>query len=138
MNAGNALTSVNWTRWVVWIGRAVSLWPVYVLTSSATWKLTREPWYVTEWQRIGYDDAMLLTIGIVQVSCLVLYIVPQTSVLGTVLLTGYLGGAIASYARMGEPSPILVPLSTSLTAWLGLYLREPRLWTLLPLRFHRS
>ena len=138
MNAGNALTRVNWTRWVVWIGRVVSLWPVYVLTSSATWKLTREPWYVAEWQRIGYDDAMLLTIGIVQVTCLLLYIVPQTSVLGTVLLTGYLGGAIASYARMGEPSPILVPLSTSLTAWLGLYLREPRLWTLLPLRFGRS
>lgn len=137
MDAARAWTDVNWKHWVVWVGRAVSLWPVYVLTRSATWKLTAEPWYVSEWQRIGYDEALLTTIGIIQVACLVLYIVPQTSVLGTVMLTGYLGGAIASYARMGEPSPILVPLSTSLTAWLGLYLREPRFWFLLPIRFGR-
>jgi hypothetical protein len=51
-----------------------------------------------------------------------------------VLLTGYLGGAIASYVRMQEPSPVLVPLTTALLLWAGLYLREPRLWRLLPVR----
>jgi hypothetical protein len=68
------------------------------------------------------------------VTCLVLYLIPQTAVLGTVLLTGYLGGAIASYVRMGEPYPPLVPLTTCLLAWLGLYLRDQRLRALLPFR----
>jgi hypothetical protein len=138
MNTGRILTDPNWKRWLTWIGRAISLWPVYVLTSSAIWKLTREPWYVAEWERIGYEEAALTAIGLIQVTCLVLYVIPQTSVLGTVLLTGYLGGASASYVRMGEPSPVLIPLSTSLTAWLGIYLREPRLWSILPVRLRRT
>ena len=54
--------------------------------------------------------------------------------MGTVLLTGYLGGAIAAYVRIGEPYPVLVPLATSLIAWAGIYLREERLRALLPLR----
>jgi hypothetical protein len=57
-----------------------------------------------------------------------------TAVLGAVLLTGYLGGAIAAYVRLGEPYPVLVPLSTSLIAWAGIYLREAQLRELLPLR----
>jgi hypothetical protein len=105
-----------------------------VLLSSASWKLARTPWYVGEWERIGYAEPALTGIGLVQVACVALYVIPQTAVMGAVLLTGYLGGAIASYVRMGEPYPVLVPLSTSLAAWLGIYLREPRLWMLLPLR----
>ena len=57
-----------------------------------------------------------------------------TSVLGAVILTGYLGGAIATYVRIGELHPPLVPLTTALLAWLGIYLREKRLRELLPLR----
>ena len=60
--------------------------------------------------------------------------IPQTSVLGAVLLTGYLGGAIATYVRIGEFNPPLVPLTTALLAWLGIYLREERLRALPPLR----
>ena len=120
--------------WTVWAGRIISVLPVYILASSARWKLTHNPWYVGEWQRIGYSLGALDGIGFVQVTCLVLYLIPQTAMLGTVLLTGYLGGAIASYVRMGEPYPVLVPLTTCLLAWAGLYLREPRLWSLLPLR----
>jgi hypothetical protein len=73
-------------------------------------------------------------IGLVQIACVALYLIPRTAVLGTVLLTGYLGGAIASYVRMGEPRPVLVPLTTCLLAWLGIYLREERLRRLLPFR----
>ena len=126
--------SATWMRWLPWAGRVVSLWPVYVLLSSASWKLTGQPWYVAEWGRIGYPEGFLTGIALVQLASLVLYLIPQTAVLGAVLLTGYLGGAIASYVRIGEPDPVLVPLSTSLIAWLGLYLREPRLWSLLPIR----
>ena len=131
---GQAPVATPPARWIVWAGRLVSAVPVFILLSSARWKLTHNPWYVREWSRIGWVPTELSGIGLVQLTCVALYLIPQTSVLGTVLLTGYLGGAIASYVRMGEPYPVLVPLSTCLLAWLGIYLREARLRTLLPLR----
>jgi hypothetical protein len=63
-----------------------------------------------------------------------LNVIPQTSVLGAVILTGYLGGAIASYVRIGELYPPLVPLTTAMLAWLGIYLRDARVRALLPIR----
>ena len=121
-------------RWILWAGWALSLWPAFVIISSATWKLTRNPWYVGEFARIGWPEGTLTGLAILQLCCLALYLIPPTAILGAVLLTGYLGGAIASYVRMGEPYPVLVPLSTSLIAWAGIYLREARLRKLLPLR----
>jgi len=122
------------TPWFVWTGRVLSLWPAFVIISSATWKLTRNPWYVHEFARIGWPGSALTGLALLQLGCLALYLIPRTSVLGAVLLTGYLGGAIASYVRMGEAYPVLVPLSTSLVAWAGIYLREARLRALLPFR----
>lgn len=121
-------------RWVLWAGWVLSLWPVFVVVSSATWKLTRNPWYVGEFARIGWPASALTGLALLQLGCLALFVIPPTAVLGAVLLTGYLGGAIATYVRMGEPYPVLVPLSTSLIAWAGIYLREERLRALLPLR----
>jgi hypothetical protein len=121
-------------RWVLWTGRIISLWPVFVVLSSATWKLTRNPWYVREFTRIGWPESALTLLAFLQLGCIVLYVIPRTAVLGAVLLTGYLGGAIATYVRMGEPYPVLVPLSTSVIAWAGIYLREERLRSLLPFR----
>ena len=121
-------------RWMLWLGWVVSLWPVFVVVSSATWKLTRNHWYVGEFARIGWSESALTLLACLQLGCLLLYIVPPTAVLGAILLTGYLGGAIATYTRMGEPYPVLVPLSTSVIAWAGIYLREERLRSLLPFR----
>jgi hypothetical protein len=121
-------------RWMLWVGWVVSFWPVFVVLSSATWKLTRNQWYVTEFTRIGWPESALPLLAFLQLGCIVLFIIPPTAVLGAVLLTGYLGGAIAAYTRMGEPYPVLVPLSTSMIAWLGIYLRDERLRSLLPLR----
>jgi hypothetical protein len=115
-------------------GWILSLGSISILLLSARWKLTLEPFYVKEWARIGWDPMLLSRIAVVQLTCVVLYLVPSTAVLGVVLLTGYLGGAISQYARLGEPYPILVPLSTALLAWAGLWLREERLRSLLPLR----
>ena len=120
--------------WMLWVGRVLSLWPAFVIVLSATWKLTRTPGYVAEFGRIGWPESALTGLALLQLACLVLYLIPPTAVLGAVLLTGYLGGAIAAHVRMGEPSPVLVPLSTSLIAWSGIYLREERLRALLPLR----
>jgi len=125
----------TWTkRLLPWIGWAFSLGAVAILLMSARWKLTESPFYVREWGRIGWDISMLPRIAIVQLTCVVLYLTPPTSVLGVVLLTGYLGGAISQYVRLQEPYPPLVPLTTALCAWFGLWLREERLRRLLPLR----
>src|SRR5260221_1330906 len=116
----------RWMWWASWFPSALG---IFIILASARWKLTRSPFYVAEWTRIGYSDSALLGIGILQVTCLVLYLIPRTSVLGMVLLTGYLGAAIASYVRMREPYPVLVPLTTCLLLWLVLglpYVRRHR------------
>ena len=87
-----------------------------------------------EWGRIGWKTQDLPFIASLQLGAIVLYGIPRTSVLGAVILTGYLGGAIASYVRIGDFYPPLVPLTTAMLAWLGIYLRDERLRALLPLR----
>jgi hypothetical protein len=124
-------------RWLLWTGRLVSLWPVFVVCMSATWKLTRNAWYVGEFARIGWQVSSLNLLAFLQLGCIVLYLIPRTAILGAILLTGYLGGAIATYTRIGEPTPVLVPLSTAVIAWAGIYLRDERLRALIPLRRSR-
>ncbi len=126
---------INWKLWMLWAGRVVSIWPVFVVLSSASWKLTRNAWYVREFARIGWPDSVLNLLAFLQLGAIVLYVIPRTAVLGAVLLTGYLGGAIATYTRIGEPRPVLVPLSTAVIAWIGLWMREEQLRALLPIRW---
>lgn len=124
----------RWQVVLVWAGWLVSLAPVYIVLTSARWKLTSNPWYVREFERIGWETPALPLLAFLQLSAIVLYLIPWTAVLGAVLITGYLGGAIATYVRIGEPYPPLVPFTTAALAWLGLWLREPRLRALLPFR----
>jgi hypothetical protein len=120
--------------WLLWLGWLVSLWPVFVVCSSATWKLTRNQWYVHEIARIGWPDSELPLLACLQLGAIVLFLFPPTAILGAIILTGYLGGAIGAYTRIGEPNPVLVPLSTAMIAWLGIWLRDARLRALVPWR----
>jgi hypothetical protein len=122
-------------RWLIWAGWVVSLWPVFVVAMSAHWKLSRNPAYVAEFARIGWRASKLTLLACLQLGCIALFLIPPTAVLGCVLLTGYLGGAVAAYTRISDPFPILVPLSTSMIAWLGIWMRDARLRQLLPIRF---
>jgi len=119
---------------MLWTGRVVSVWPAFVVMWSAYSKLTHATWYVREFTRIGWPESALPLLAFLQLASLALFLIPRTAVLGAVLLTGYLGGAIATYTRIGEPYPVLVPLSTSVIAWLGIWLRDEYLRTLLPIR----
>jgi hypothetical protein len=85
---------------------------------------------------LGYPASRVAAIGFIELACLALYLIPRTSVLGALLLTGYLGGAIATHVRVGSPlfSHTLFPIYVALLVWGGLYLRETRLRDLLPLR----
>ena len=121
-------------RYLPWVGWLFSLGAVSILLMSARWKLTFEPWYVKEWGRIGWQVKDLPFIASLQLGAILLYVIPQTSILGAILLTGYLGGAIASYFRIGAYYPPLVPFTTAALAWLGIFLREKRLRQLVPFR----
>lgn len=82
--------------------------------------------------QLGWPITVAAAIGIVELLCIVLYLIPATSVLGAILLTGYLGGAIATHVRIGEP--FIAPLLLGVVVWLGLYLRDHRIRALIPLR----
>ena len=85
---------------------------------------------------LGYPEHTVAVIGAIELVCLVLYLVPRTAVLGAVVFTGYLGGAIATHLRIGNPllTHTLFPIYVAAMLWGGLYLREPRLRALMPLR----
>jgi hypothetical protein len=124
-------------RRVIWAGRVVSAIPFVMMTLSGAFKLagafTQDPQMAQNWAHFGYPPSALLPIGVVELCCAALYAVPRTAVLGAVLVTGYLGGAIATHVRVSEPVWI-APLLLGVLAWLGLYLRDVRLRALLPVR----
>jgi hypothetical protein len=85
---------------------------------------------------LGYAEAVVLHLGVVLVACTILYLIPQTAVLGAILLTGYLGGAVATHVRAGQgPFEILFPVVLGALLWGGLVLRDVRLRALLPWRY---
>ena len=81
---------------------------------------------------LGWKMEQMTWLGIVELSCVIIYLIPQTAVFGAVLLTAYLGGATAAHARIGEP--YFIPIIAGVLVWVGIYLREARLWDLAPLR----
>jgi hypothetical protein len=125
----------NGKRWLVWTGWVVSLWPVFVVGMSSHWKLTHNHGYLKMFAQIGWPESALTLLACLQLGAIILYIFPSTAVLGAVILTGYLGGAIASYVRIEYYYPVTVPLSTAMIAWLGIWLRDERLRALLPIRW---
>ena len=117
-----------------WIGHAVSAFPVLMLFVSAAMKLAKPEFIVKGFtEHNGYSESVIIPLGIIELVCTVLYLVPQTSFLGAILLTGYLGGATATHVRIGEyPEAFMGAIPFGVLLWLGLYLREPRLRTLAP------
>ena len=117
-------------------GVVLTILPVLFLIFDSVIKFTALPVVSESMAQLGYPAGSAITIGTIEIVCLVLYLIPQTSVLGVVLLTGYLGGAIATHLRVGNPlfSHVLFPTYIAAFLWAGLFLREQRLRVLLPLR----
>ena len=123
------------TQKIVWMGRILSALVVLPFAFSAAAKLFPEALYPKMHQEmvaIGLPESILPTVATLEILCIVTYLIPATSVLGAVLFTGYLGGAMLTHLRAGEPVVMHIVLGTVI--WLGLYLREPRLHALLPFR----
>ena len=118
----------------LWAGRIISALPALFLLMDVVMKLSKSAPVGEETARLGYPDVMF-GLGLVLLACTVLYVIPTTSVLGAILLTGYLGGAVASHVRVGEGLfPVFFPVMVGVLVWLGLYFREVRLRSLIPLR----
>ena len=119
----------------IWAGRIISALPVLFLLMDGVMKLVKPRVVVEATVRLGYPESVILGLGIVLITCTALYIIPATSVLGAILLTGYLGGAVATHVRVGEGLfSVLFPVMVGVLIWLGLYLRDGRLRALVPLR----
>ena len=119
--------------WMVWTGRVVSALPVLALLMSGAFKFMKpNEEMVKGLDHIGWKADQLSTLGIVEIACTVLYVIPQTSILGAILLTGYLGGATATHVRVGDPW--FAPVIIGVLIWLGLFLRDARLRAIVPWR----
>ena len=119
----------------LWAGRIVSGLSALFLLLDGVMKLFKPAFVVEATVRLGYSESVIVPIGAVLVICTILYLIPATSVLGAILLSGYLGGAVATHVRVGEGwFPIIFPIVFGILIWLGLYLRDVRLRALVPLR----
>jgi hypothetical protein len=118
---------------MIWIGWVLSALPCLMLLFSGSMKLIKPEDVVKGFEHLGYPEHLALALGIVEIGCTLVYLIPRTAVLGAILLTGYLGGAIASHARLLEMQ-FLAPLLLGVLIWGGLFLRDPRVRALIPLR----
>lgn len=120
----------------LWAGRVISALPVLFLLMDGVMKLAKPAMVVEATVKLGYPETVILPLGIVLLVCTVLYAIPRTSVLGAILLTGYLGGAVATHVRVGNPlfTHTLFPVYLGVFTWGGLYLRDMRLRTFIPFR----
>jgi DoxX-like family len=119
----------------LWIGRIVSGLPALFLLVDGAMKLVKPAVVVDATTKLGYAESTIIPIGIVLIVCTILYLIPATSVLGAILLTGYLGGAVSTHVRAAEGAfPIVFPIIFGVLLWLGLYLHDARLRALIPLR----
>jgi hypothetical protein len=129
------MQSVTVSKKTLWIGRIVSALPALFLLMDGVMKLVKPRIVVETTVKLGYPESVILGLGIVLIISTVLYVIPTTSVLGAILLTGYLGGAVATHVRVGEgPGPVSFPVIMGVLIWFGLYLRDERLRALVPLR----
>lgn len=118
---------------MLWTGRVISAIPVLMMGGLGTFMFFAFPDKVTEGMaKYGYPAGVARPLLVVEIVCTLLYLIPQTAVLGAILLTGYLGGAVATHVRASEPPWFAVVVGV--LVWLGLFLRDARVRALVPIR----
>lgn len=134
MQSGTQAAPVSKTQ--LWVGRIISALVVaFLLFDGVIHILTIQP-VVESFAQLGYPVSLAVGLGILELVCIALYVIPQTSILGAILLTGYLGGAVSAQVRIEAPlfTNALFPVYVGLMVWGGLYLRDYGLRALIPLR----
>jgi DoxX-like family len=119
---------------MIWTGRVLSALVVPPLVMGAIMSILLPPDIEKNFQAMGWPTSAALVVAVLNLGSLALYLIPQTAVLGAILLSGYLGGAVATHLRIGETGKCWIPVAFGIVVWLGLYLRDARLRALVPLR----
>ena len=127
------LQGVSISKRSMWAGRIISALIILLLVFDGAVKVLRLPAAVQGAVQAGYPGGLVLPIGAVLLACLAVYVIPRTSILGAILLTGYLGGATATVVRMSSPL-FPLPVGVGVLVWAGLYLRDARLRAMIPVR----
>jgi hypothetical protein len=118
----------------LWVGRVATALPALFLSIDGAAKLFKPAPVIEATTQLGYSANTIVPIGVVLLVCTVLYLIPKTSVFGAILVTGFLGGAVATHVRAGTGAfPVVFPVILGGLLWLGLYLRNPSLRLLVPL-----
>jgi len=126
---------ISTPRWMLWTGRFLSLIVVAQLLSSAWFRATQHNYAVAEIvTAYGYAESAIALVVIAECTLVVLYLIPQTSVFSAIMLTGYLGGAVATHLRIADTARAMIPIVVGIVAWCGLYLRDRRIRQLIPFR----
>jgi hypothetical protein len=120
------------SRKAVVIGWIIGILPILMLAMSAAMKFTQPKEVVQGFEHLGWPLKLAMPLGVVELACSILYLIPRTAALGAILLTGYLGGAMATTLRVGDS--IVIALIMGILLWGGVFLRDPRLRSLIPLR----
>ena len=120
------------SRTAFWVGWVLSVLPALLLLFSASMKFMQPPAVAEMFAHLGWPERSVLPLGILELTCALLLLIPRTAVLGAILLTGYLGGATVTHVRVGEP--FFLPVVFGVLVWLGIFLRDGRLRALVPLR----
>ena len=120
---------------LLWAGWIISALAVLFLAFDAIIKIIQHPEAMNATAQLGYAENLVFGIGLLELVCLAIYVIPPTTVLGAILLTGYLGGAVATHVRAGsDPFSVIFPIIIGLLLWGGLYWRNERLRALIPLQ----
>jgi hypothetical protein len=128
---GHTMSTQN--KAMTWIGRVMTGLIALMLVASATMKFMNPPELAEQFvDKLGYPADLIMAIGITEMTCAILYVIPQTAILGAVLLTGYLGGAVATHVRIHDN--FAGPAIGGVLVWLAVFLRDPRIRELLPIR----
>lgn len=120
------------TKTQIWIGWILTVLVAAMMLMSGVMKILKPDPVSEGFPKMGWDIGLAMPLAIVEIAAALCFLLPPTAVLGAVLLTGYLGGAIATHVRVGDQ--FLIPVALGVVVWLAIYLRDARLRPLLPFR----
>jgi DoxX-like family len=121
------------SKTTLWIGRVMSALPVLLVLFGSVMKLMKTASVMEGFARAGVPERLIIPVGVIELVCVIVYVIPQTAVLGAILMTGLLGGATITTLRIGDPT-YPMPVVLGMLAWGGLFLRDTRLRELIPIR----
>jgi hypothetical protein len=121
------------SKTALWTGRVMSALPVLLVLFGSIVKLMKTAAVMEGFARAGVPERLIVPVGVIELICVIVYVIPQTAVLGAILMTGLLGGATVTNLRIGDPT-YPMPVVLGMLAWGGLFLRDTRLRELIPIR----